>query len=212
MKSAAAISLVVILLALVPAVCPAQEFSANVVYRPVLKEQGPPTSRTPARPVPTAKLYVSKDRMRFESAGLSGLIMIIDVAKHTAVALFPSQKSYRELGSRPSTYFRVTDAENACPDWQKVVGKEISWETVGNDMVDGLKTIQYRRTTPNSGADYIWVDPKLNYVIKWHMDKTDAELRNIAEGPQSADLFAIPPGYEPLRPPKKPPKSTPRPR
>src|SRR2546421_335795 len=200
MKCAAAISLAGALLVLVP--CQAQEFSASVVYTPVLKEPGPPP----------AKVYVSKDRMRFESGGLTDLTMIVDVAKHTAVALFPSQKPYRELASRPSAYFPVTDAENACPDWQKAVGKEITCERVGNDMVDRRKTVEYRRPTPNSGADYIWVDSKLNYVIKWRMDKTEAELRNIAEGPQSADLFAIPQGYQPLGPPKKQPRTIPRPR
>ena len=89
---------------------------------------------------------------------------------------------------------------------------KIVCEKVGNDMVDGRKTVKYKRPTTNSEADYIWVDPKLNYVIKWHMDKTDAELRNIAEGPQSAGLFVIPQGYEPLRPSKKQSRSTPRPR
>jgi len=200
------------LLGAIPTVCHAQDFSADVVYAPVLKEQDPPASRTAVPPVPTAKLYVSKDRMRFESGGLTGLTMIVDVAKQTALALFPSQKSYRQLGSRPSVYFRVNDAENACSDWQKAVGKEITCEKVGDDVVGGRKAVKYRRPTPNSGADYIWIDSKLNYVIKWHMDKTEAELRNIAEGPQSADLFAIPQGYEPLGPPKKQPRTTPRPR
>ena len=212
MKCAAAISLAVTLLALMPAVCHAQEFSAEVVYAPVLKDQDPPASGTTVPPVPSAKLYVSKDRMRFESGGLTGLIMIVDVAKQTAVALFPSQKSYRQLGSRPSVYFRVTDAENACPDWQKAVGKEITCEKVGDDVVGGRKTVKYRSPTPNSGNDYIWIDSKLNYVIKWHVEKTDAELRHIAEGPQSADLFAIPQGYEPRKPPRKQSRTTPRPR
>ncbi len=212
MTCGATISLAVALLALVPTVCPAQEFSANVVYAPVFKEQDPPASRTPAPAVSSTKLYVSKDRMRFESGGLTGLIMIVDVAKHTTVALFPSQKSYRELASRPSAYFRVSDTENACPDWQKAVGKEISCEKVGNDVVGGRKTVKYRSPTPNRAANYIWVDALLNFVIKWHMDETDAELRNITEGPQSPDLFAIPQGYEPLRPPRRQSKTTPRPR
>lgn len=212
MKRAGAISLSVALLALVPPVCAGQEFSANVVYAPVLKGQDAPAGRTPVPPVPSAKLYVSKDRMRIESGGLTGLTMIVDAANHTTVALFPSQKSYRQLGSRPSTYFRVTNAENACPDWQKAAGTEITCEKVGNDVVDGRKTVKYRSPTPNKAADYLWVDPILNYVIKWHKDETEAELRNIEEGPQSADLFVIPQGYEPLRPLKKQSRSSSRPR
>lgn len=212
MKCAGAISLSVALLALVPAVCAPQEFSANVVYAPVLKKQDAPADRSPVPPVPPAKLYVSKDRMRIESGSLTGLTMIVDAANHTTVALFPSQKSYRHLGSRFSAYFRVTDAENACPDWQKAVGKEITCEKMGNDVVDGRKTVKYRSATPNKAADYLWVDSILNYVTKWHKDETEGELRNIQEGPQSADLFVIPQGYEPLRPSKKQSRTTSRPR
>ena len=212
MKCAPAISLAVALLVLMPAVCHAQEFSADVVYANVPQKQNAPARGTDVPPVPSAKLYVSKDRMRFESGGLTGLSMIVDVANHTVVALFPSQKSYQELGSRPTAYFRVADAENACPDWQKVVGKEITCEKVENDVVDGRKTVKYRSPTANGAANYVWIDTKLNYVIKWIADETDAELRNIAEGPQSADLFAIPQGYGPLRPPRKQSRTTPRPR
>ncbi len=172
MKCAAAISLPVVLLALMPAVCHAQEFSADVVYANVPKKQDAPARGTAVPPVPSAKLYVSKDR----------------------------------------AYFQVADAENACPDWQKAVGKEITCEKVGNDIVDGRKAVEYRSPTPNGAANYVWVDTKLNYVIKWIADETDAELRNIAEGPQSADLFAIPQGYEPRKPPRKQSRTTPRPR
>jgi hypothetical protein len=198
------------LLASMPAVCHAQEFSANVVYAPAPQNQDAPSSRTAVAIVPSAKLYVSKDRMRFVSGGVTGLTMIVDIANHTTVALFPSQKAYQQLGSRPTQYFRVTDAEDACPDWQKAVGKEITCEKVGDEVVDGRKTVKYRRPTPNSAADYICVDPKLNYVTKWRMDKTEAELRNIEEGPQSEDLFVIPKGYEPLSPSKKQSRTTPR--
>jgi hypothetical protein len=199
------------LLGLIPAACHAQEFSADVVYLAINKPDAPSTG-TGTSPHPSSKLYVSKDKMRLEARGLAETILLVNAGEHTVVALFPARKAYGPLPSGPSQYFRVENADDACPDWQKHADQKIVCEKVGNDMVDGRKTVKYKRPTTNSEADYIWVDPKLNYVIKWHMDKTAAELRNIAEGPQSADLFVIPQGYEPLRPSKKQSRSTSRPR
>jgi hypothetical protein len=57
-------SLTILALALASAVCSAQEFSADVVYADVAKQQDA-ESHGPATPTPpAAKLYVSKEKMR----------------------------------------------------------------------------------------------------------------------------------------------------
>jgi len=48
----------------------------------------------------------------------------------------------------------------------------------------------------SGSAEYVWVDTKLSYVIKWDMRDAAAEPQNIKEGPQSADLFEIPKSYD----------------
>jgi hypothetical protein len=192
------------LLALIATICHAQDFSADVVYTNAPKKQDAADHVTGPSAVPSSRLYVSQGKVRFEGSGMSTIVMLVDDVNHTTVALFPEQKTYRQMGSRPSQYFRPADAENACPDWQKAAGKQLTCEKVGNDIFDGRNTIKYKSSNPDGSADYIWIDPKLDYVVKWDMGKTGAELHNIKEGTQSADLFVIPQGYEVLKPRKKP--------
>ena len=72
-------------------------------------------------------------------------------------------------------------------------------------MVDGRKTVKYLNKSVAAGesAAAVWIDPSLNFVIKWDDADGGAELHNIKAGPQAADLFSLPPGYDVLRPQKK---------
>lgn len=199
---------------LIPAACQAQDFSADVMYaasdKPGTVSSGAATSsHTPS------KIYVSKEKMRLETRGFSGTILLVDGAEHTAVALFPLRKEYQYLNAGPSEYFRVQDADNACPDWQKAGEQKIICEKVGPEVVDGRQTVKYRNkgASGNSAIAAIWVDPALHFVVKWEDANAGAELHNIKEGQQSADLFTVPSNYEALKPLKKAPKGpSPRPR
>jgi hypothetical protein len=197
------------LLALIPAVCCAQDFSADVVYvtrgKPVAPSTGTGTGTgTGTLPHQSSKLYVSKDKMRLETRGLTGTILLVDGVEHTSIAMFPARKAYQPLASGPSAYFRVQDAEDACPDWQKAADQKIICEKVGHEMVDGRQTVKYQNKSASADATTaaVWIDPTLNFPIKWEGPNTGAELHNIKEGQQSADLFAIPQGYGALKPQK----------
>lgn len=213
MKCAAKISLS-LLLVFLPAIGRSQEFSAEVVYphNPRKQDsQAPGGTAVPASP--SATVHVSKEMMRFEGGGENGLIMLVDLARHTTLILFPWAKSYRQVNeSRATGYFSVADAENACPDWQKKVASEIPCEKIGNDVVDGRNAVKYKSAAQNGSSEYVWVDPKLHLVIKWDTGNAGAELRNIKEGPQAADLFVIPQDYGPFKPPRKKSKATRQPK
>jgi hypothetical protein len=197
-----ALSLAGALLASVPAVGAAQEFSADVVFTPVSGKPDGATGRPAVPTVPSARLYVQKEQMRFESRGVTGQTLVVDDANQTTVALFPRNKTYEPLGSRPSEYFRVADAERACPDWQKAVGKEIDCKKVGSEVVEGRRSVKYSRHMAGGSAEYVWIDRKLNFVIKWRTDQIEAQLRNVQQGPQSAELFAVPQNYKIVTPRK----------
>ena len=204
----------IVLLGLIPVACQAQDFSADVVYvasdKPAAPSDGAATSSHPP-----SKIYVSKDKMRLETRGFSGTILLVDAAEHTAVALFPLRKGYQYLNAGPSEYFRVQDADNACPDWQKAGEQKINCEKAGPEVVDGRQTVKYlnKGASGNSAIAAVWVDPTLHFVIKWEDANAGAELHNIKEGQQPADLFTVPSSYEALKPLKKAPKGpSPRPR
>ena len=190
-----------------PALCHSQEFSDDVIY--VAPSKGA-TSKHLAAPIhEPSKLFVSKSKMRLETRGMSETILLVNPEEHSTVALFPQKKEFQPLASAPSEYFHAQDAENACPDWQAVSERKIDCEKVSHEPVDGRDTVKYRNkaATPASPLSTVWIDPKLNFVIKWESAEAAAELRNIKEEEkQEASLFEIPQDYEQLRPKKKGPK------
>jgi hypothetical protein len=197
MKCSASNSLALaMLLAMIAVVCQAQDFSADVVYTKVPAAQESSAGAAAAATAPASRIFVSKANMRLESRGMIDLVMLVDTVDHTTVVLYPGQKTYRKIGSRPSQYFRSTDVENACTDWQEAAGKQLKCEKVGEDVVGGRRTIKYKNPLADGSAEYVWIDSKLSYVIKWDLGQVGAELHNIKEGPQSADLFEIPKSYD----------------
>lgn len=175
----------------------APEFSAEAVYAtaPGVK-QTPPTS--------AAKLYVGRDKLRIDFAGIIGHSLIVDEAARTIVALLPDRKAYQPLAARPAEYFRIADAEDACPAWQRAVGAPIRCEKSGPELLAGRKTVKYTRLTGGGSMDEIWVDPALQFAIKWRIDGIEVVLRDIREGAQPADRFVVPDGYGPIGPSKRP--------
>src|SRR4030081_1934855 len=100
MKRKTTIVLAAIALSCLPAVCRAQDFSADVVYVSPGK-----AGKTPASLHEPSKLYVSGAKMRLETRGLTGTILLINYEDHSTIALFPAQKAYQPLASAPSEYF-----------------------------------------------------------------------------------------------------------
>ena len=190
------------LLGLIPAACHAQEFSADVVYLAINKPDAPSTE-TGTSPRRSSKLYVSKDKIRLETNGITGTILLADRTEHTAVALQPKKKAYQPLGSGPSEYFRVENADDACPSWQSVAKQKIVCEKVGPEVVNGREAVKYQnKGTSEAATAAVWVDKTLKFVIKWEAAGIGAELRNIKEEQQAADLFAVPPDYKIAAPQK----------
>jgi hypothetical protein len=175
----------------------AQEFSADFVSIG--------TDRSHSGP---SKIFVGKDKMRIEGSErgqMGGGAMIIDFANQKTLMLMPAQKMYIE--SMPqmkmqekNMLFRPDDPNNACPQFLSLVKKHNPNENatcrkVGEDTVNGRATIKYAGTS-NNGSGFVWIDPKLRFVVRWLDDKGDGtELRNIQEGTQDARLFEVPSDY-----------------
>ena len=100
------------------AMCSSQEFSADVVYLPGSRVGAGSASVDTAGHNPS-KIYVSKDKIRLETRGPAGTVLLLNGTDQIAVAMLPAKKEYEPLAQVLPEYFPVTDAENACPDWQK---------------------------------------------------------------------------------------------
>jgi hypothetical protein len=141
--------------------------------------------------------------MRLETRGLTDTILLVNGGEHTAVALFPERKAYQPLATGPSEYFRVENADDACPEWQTATDQKIACEKVGHELVDGRQTVKYQNKGASDAAiAAVWIDLALKFVVKWEGGGAGAELHNIKEAPQAADLFAVPSGYKVLKPHK----------
>jgi hypothetical protein len=192
----------ILFLGLISPIAEAQQFSADVVYLDgnSLNASGNGSGSTPR---PSSRLYVSGDKIRLETNGVTGTVLLVDRTEHTAVALQPKKKAYQPLASGPSEYFRVDNADDACPNWRSVTDQKIVCEKVGPELVNGRETVKYQNKGASESAPaVVWVDKALKFVIKWQAAATGADLRNIKEEQQAAGLFAVPSDYKMAAPQK----------
>lgn len=152
-----------------------------------------------------AKIYFGKDKMRIESnrGGREGGAFILNLATHTNIVLMDQQHMYMEMPEQMAkqrhTYdlFHVRDVQNACADWlAQERNKGGTCHKVGNETVNGRSTVKYEGTNAQGETGAVWIDPKLQFPVKWEGKNGDGgELRNIQEGSQPASLFEVPSGY-----------------
>ena len=172
----------------------AQEFSADIVTTDK-KETGQST-----------KIYVSRNKMRFESQGQkhqAGTVLL-DSDTQMMDIIMPQQHMYMEshMGQGPRQqhmfkFFQAVDVENACPDWQKMTDHPGgSCQKIGDDTANGRSAVKYAVTSAEGKNGTVWLDKSLKFPIKWQEQDSSGELQNIHEGPQPAALFEIPAGYQ----------------
>jgi hypothetical protein len=191
----------IILFSVLPVALFAQEdFSADIVSH----RQGE-QEKTPA------KIYVTKNKLRVESAGRNGqtAVILIDFATQTTDMLMPAQNMYMEFpagkgpgAQRFGNFFRPIDVENACGEWQKMAtapGGEC--HKAGNEIVNGRNTVKYEAKSANGDASTVWIDPKIAFPVKWESKNGGGELQNVQAGSLSSSLFEVPAGYRKMEMP-----------
>ena len=139
-------------------------------------------------PGPIAKMYVGKDKLRFESRqGESSAVVIMNYTTQIADILMPERKMYMESTSaqlpgpqRSWNFFRTLDVDNACADWLKMVRKpNATCHKIGSDTVNGRSTVKYEGTSASGETGYVWLDKSLRFPIKWEEKDKGGEMQNI---------------------------------
>ena len=174
----------------------AQDFSADLA------------SRTAQVAQPAQKIFVSGSRIRVETGDASGSILITDGSAGTAVMVMPRQQVYIEtrnaMAIDMARLFHPTDPEDPCSEWLKMMqdrGPGATCRRVGEDTVDGRRTIKFEGVSPEHERGYAWVDPSLRFIIKVEGANGDGmALENIREAPQPPALFTIPAGFRRVDP------------
>ena len=179
------------------------EFSADLVYHNA-------GSRTAAH---SGKLNVADRKIRIEPPALVVGFFIVRSDAAAAYFVRPAQRVFMDAkqSSELTQLLVPVDPDDPCRQWQAmaqiagVTDQGAAWrcERIGDEAIAGRRTIKYRGISPREDRYLIWIDPRINFVVKLEADDgSTVEVANIQEGPQPEQLFEIPAGYVKFDPQK----------
>jgi hypothetical protein len=182
-----------------PSACCADQphqFSADLVY-------ANPSGEVTAS---SGKLNVADRKIRIETPDLAIGFFIVRIDAAAAYFIKPSQRVFMDAkqASELTQLLVPVDPDNPCRQWQAmaqiagVTDQGTAWrcERIGDESIAGRRTIKYRGMSPRKEPYLIWIDPRIDFVVRLKADGGSAiEVANIQEGPQPAQLFEIPADY-----------------
>jgi hypothetical protein len=148
-------------------------------------------------------LYASRGHIRLEpSAGAqeSPLVILMQAAPQRAYVLLPERQVYMAPQAESFSasliafirFLQPADLTHPCAGFQE----HVTCQPVGRDTLHGRRTQKWQGTSTADGEQgFLWVDPRLHFIIKMQGKEWGMELEQIHEGPQPASLFAIPHEY-----------------
>ena len=168
----------------------AQDFSAEIFNV---------TTKNASR---SGKVYVKGAKMRIDrgeaSPEQSTPLVLVDAESHTATILDAANHAYMKAEVGPEqglSFFRLKDPSNACADFEKMAGMG-GCKKAGSETVSGRQTVKYAGKSEDGKPVAMWVDPEVNFVVKWQTKSGEVgELRNVNVAPQADGLFQMPAGF-----------------
>ena len=150
----------------------------------------------------SGKLYVKGAKMRIDrgeaSPEQSTPLVLVDSGSHTATIIDAANHTYMKAEVGPEqglSFFRLKDPSNACADFEKAASMG-GCKKAGNETVNGRQTVKYAGKSDDGKPVAMWVDPEVNFVVKWQTKSGEiGELRNIKVAPQADSLFEMPSGF-----------------
>ena len=146
----------------------------------------------------TGKLYVgaAKQRMEFTAFG-EVRPTIIDPPNDTQHTISPRQRNYMEMplgeSGGPVRIPRLgpVDPNNPCAS-----GEISECRPLGMETVNGQATRKWEYTNTDGERVTSWVSTRLRFPVKTTADTSaTVDIRNVVEGPQAVNLFAVPNGF-----------------
>jgi len=151
--------------------------------------------------VKAGKVYVKGSKMRIDrgdaSPEASTPLMVVDLEAHTVTIMDPTSHTYlkSEMDADAGlSFFHISDGSNACTDLSKMAGMQ-SCKKAGNETINGRQSSKYSGKSEDGKQITMWVDPEVNFIVKWQNGAEVGELRNIKVGAQTASMFDMPSDY-----------------
>lgn len=179
--------------------------------------------RDPAKP-PT-RIFLGDGMVRMQSGEPNSTgALVFDPSHGTMLLIDDQHRKYIDAGMFASVvakgfapllrFLRPAGAGDPCSEWNATVSQYGSFmqhdrsgppphftcRSLGEDKVNGRPATKWAVVTDGEQSDTgtVWIDEKL-HIVSRSVDRDDGmEMRNVHEGPQSAALFAAPPGYQKL--------------
>ena len=178
-------TLLIVLAAAAQAQAPVQ-FSGEIVVRDLDGGMG------------TGKLYVGAAKQRLEFTAFGEVRpTIVDPANDNQRTVSPRQRNFMEMprgeSGGPVRIPRLgpVDPNNPCAS-----GEMSECMRLGAEMVNGQATQKWEYTNTDGERVTAWIATRLRFPIKTIADTgATNEIRNVVEGPQPANLFAVPTGF-----------------
>jgi len=159
---------------------------------------------------PPGKIYVDELKVRIETPDIPDSFLLIDGSVPAAYLVRPPLRVFMDAkqSSRLTQLFVPLTADDPCPQWQtmaEVAGipdQNGHWhcEAGAHETIAGRDAVKFNATSPQ-GRSAGWIDAELKFPVKIEIeDGAVFALRNIQEGPQAAELFAVPASYEKFDP------------
>jgi hypothetical protein len=182
----------------------AQQFSADLV-----------TVKGDGASAIAGRLRVSGDKVRIETPELADGFFAIEGAKPAAFFVRPGARLFMDArqSSRLTRIFVQVDPDNPCRQWEamaKLAGvvdqganNRGSWrcERVGEETVDGNRTIAYRAILARNQELFGWIDPARKFPLRIKTeDGAIIAAQNVRDEPQPAQMFEIPSSFRKFDP------------
>lgn len=147
----------------------------------------------------TMKIFISGQKSRTEMSLMGGTVGIARRDTGILWTLYPSKKQYME---RPLDPKYIQNDPTVDPPGM------IKKEKIGAEQVNGYQCTKYRITVeaPRTGQTTVisWFADALGLAVRSEFSGITTELRNIQLGPQPANLFELPAGYQKVETPPMP--------
>lgn len=153
-------------------------------------------------------VYSGKSRMRIEpdSSRTNAPIVLLDFDEGTSYLLMPYQKSFIQIsGAEGAPKQRITllkpvDPARPCDSLVSNADKNaVPCRNAGPGQLNGRNVTKWVGTLPDGQEGYVWMDNKLDLIVKLETPGNKVELQDIQEQAQDPELFTIPSGYARIR-------------
>jgi hypothetical protein len=160
----------------------------------------------PGQPPVDQKIFVSGGRIRTEmDMGGMQSVQVIDLDKQKTWMLMPGQKMVMEApmnmsgAQGPVAGSQVKPGSSPCDARPGTTCKK-----QGQEEVAGRKATRWQLTEEDGTQSSYWIDESLGALLRYRSPQAEMEVKSIKEGPQPAQLFEVPKGYQVMQMPGMP--------